>query len=361
MNKKPAFTTICSLFFLVMILSNTATANESMLMEAPIIIDGQTFRTPYIMRDGHLLVPAIFVKNTGAYVDKNEAFHSIVFSRGETKFAIPIGKNYSDDFDRLTGNWIRKPLATSSIEFQGVPFIPLIDVVKKLGMNVQYDANLGRTFITTNFHIKSNVVRKANTKEKLVALTFDDGPEDYYTPQIIDVLKQKNAPATFFVVGRQVQLFPEVMKQIVKEGHGIGNHTWNHPDLRKEWSGKVKEEIRMTQDEMEGVVGRRPHLFRPPFGAITKSDMRLLNDLGMKNMHWSVDTLDWSGLSADEILEIVHRDVSPGGIILQHNFQSNVRMLDGTVEALPRIIDELRAKGYTFVTLQTLLDMEQEE
>jgi peptidoglycan/xylan/chitin deacetylase (PgdA/CDA1 family) len=149
------------------------------------------------------------------------------------------------------------------------------------------------------------------------------------------------------------------MKRIVDEGHGIANHTYNHPNLRLVWSNQVKEELRSTQNEMARVVGKKPDLFRPPFGAFTKADIAIFNEIGMRNIMWSVDTLDWSGLSGEEILKIVHRDISPGGIILQHNFHSEAPLLDGTVEALPRIIDELRAKGYKFVTLQTMLAEQQ--
>lgn len=334
---------------------STSFASESSLMQAPIVVDGKPITTRYIMREGHLLVPALFLKNTGVYVDWNNMFQSVVIKGPDTLFALPVGKKYTDDFDRQTGKWTRGQLATESLDFGGEPFIPLLDVVRKLGMSVSYDRTVGRTFITSNIPVTQNAKLKVNTTEKLVALTFDDGPEDYYTPMLLDILKEKRVPATFFVVGRQIEAFPEVMKRIVDEGHGIANHTWFHPNLRNSWSAKVREEIVTTQQELQRVVGRRPDLFRPPFGAITKADIRLLNELGMKNILWSVDTLDWSGNSADTILEIVHRDISPGGIILQHNFQSHARILDGTVEALPRIIDDLQEKGYKFVTLQTLL------
>jgi len=307
------------------------------------------------MREGHLLVPSLFLKHTGAYVDWNEEYQSVVFKAKDKMFALPVGKNFSDDYDIATGIWKREPLATETLDYGGEPFVPLIEVAKKLGMSVSYDPKIAKTFITTNISVEHNNISKAITTEKLVALTFDDGPEAYYTPMILDILKEKGVPATFFVVGRQITAFPEMMKRIVEEGHGIGNHTWHHPDLRKNWSAYVKAEIQSTQQEMQKVVGRKPDLFRPPFGSITKADIALLNELGMRNLMWSVDTLDWSGLSADAILEIVHRDISPGGIILQHNFQSNARILDGTVEALPRIIDDLREQGYKFVTVQTLL------
>ncbi|MDX5474872.1 MAG: polysaccharide deacetylase family protein [Bacillaceae bacterium] len=328
-------------------------ANESRLPEAPIYIDGKPITTKYIMRDGHLLVPALFIKHTGAYVDWDAQYRSVVFRNGSTLFALPVGKKYSDDF--IGGIWRRYPLTVDSVEFLGEPFVPLIDVTRKLGMTARYDTVLNRTFITSNIAVKANHINRKNTSQKLVALTFDDGPDDYYTPRMLDILKEKGVPATFFVVGRQVDAFPSLMKRIVDEGHGIANHTQTHPNLRNQWSNNVRTQISSTQATMARVVGRRPDIFRPPYGSLTKADVAILNELGMKNIMWSVDTVDWSGASADEILKTVHRDITPGGIILQHNFQSNSRLLDGTLEALPRIIDELKARGYRFVTIQTLL------
>ncbi|MCT8136620.1 polysaccharide deacetylase family protein [Anaerobacillus sp. CMMVII] len=353
--RKPTYAQKIVVIFLLSLitLSSPVYANESQLPEAPIFIDGQAITTKYIMRNGHLLVPAIFLKHTGTYVDWNEQYRSVVFRVNNTMFALPVGKNYSDDF--VNGLWQRSALPTETLEFNGEPFVPLVSVARKLGMGVRYDPVLNRTFITSTITIKSNTIMKANTDVKLVALTFDDGPESHYTPQILDILKAKGVPATFFVMGKQIEAFPDQMKRMVNEGHGIANHTWNHPNLRRVWTAKVRDEILSTQMQMEKVVGRKPDLFRPPFGAITKADVAVLNELGLRNIMWSVDTLDWSGLSGDEILKIVERDITPGGIILQHNFQSHERLLDGTIEALPKIIDELRARGYKFVTVQTLL------
>ena len=335
--------------------------NESRLLEAPIFIDDVPINTRYLMREGHLMVPALYLKHTGTYVDWNEQYKSVVFKAKDKMFALPVGKSYSDDFNQSTGKWTRHPLPIATIDFGGEPFVPLIDVAKKLGMSVRYDPKINKTFITTNLPIVANKIETAETSEKLVALTFDDGPEDYYTPKILSILKEKGVPATFFVVGRQITYFPEIMKQIVKDGHGIANHTWYHPDLRYQWSSTVREEIISTQNEMQKVLGKKPDVFRPPYGAYTKADVAILNEIGMRNILWSVDTLDWSGMSAEAIMEIIHRDISPGGIVLQHNFQSNARLLDGTIEALPRIIDDLQKQGYKFVTMQTLLNKQREE
>ncbi|MFA9557972.1 polysaccharide deacetylase family protein [Evansella sp. AB-rgal1] len=349
----------CSYLVILIIFITTfplpSNAQESSLPVAPIIIDNVPINTKYMMRDGQIHVPAIFFKHTGAQVDWNEIYRSVVFQAKDKKVAFPVGKNYTDEYDRVTRSWNRGILSSETIEFQNEVFVPLMEVAKKLDMDISYDHKAKRTLISTNLYVKSNGMNKRATSRKLVALTFDDGPEDYYTPKILDILKEKGVLATFFVVGYEINSYPDMMKRIVNEGHGIGNHTTTHPDLRTKWSVDVRKEIVTTQEILLKTIGRKSDLFRPPFGAITKADIAILNEIGMRNILWSVDTLDWSGLSGREIVNIVLRDVSPGGIILQHNFQHE-RLLDGTVEALPVIIDELHEQGYTFVTVQTLLE-----
>ena len=330
-------------------------AEESMLQEAQIYIDGQAHTTKYAMRNGQLLVPAKILKHAGVFVDWDPKWRSVVFQAKGIKFAALVDKRFTDDYDRATGTWKRGVLSTEPFEFEGSVFIPLIDVAQKLDMDVRYDAKINRTLITSKIPNPPNLIHSGKYSKKLVALTFDDGPEDYYTPMILEVLKEKGVPATFFVMGKKVKQYPDMMKRIVNEGHSFGNHTWSHPDLRKSWSADVRKEIQSTQQELGKVIGRRSDLFRPPYGAVTKADLMSLNMMGMRGIGWSVDTLDWSGMSAEGILEIVKKQTTPGGIVLQHNFQDG-RLLDGTVEALPQIIDQLRAQGYRFVTIQTLLD-----
>ncbi|MFC3883992.1 polysaccharide deacetylase family protein [Bacillus songklensis] len=225
-------------------------------------------------------------------------------------------------------------------------------------MKVSYNSQLSRTFIETNTPSsgKPIVYQKGDTTEKRIALTFDDGPDRIYTPQILDILREKGVPATFFVVGQQVKRFPELTQRIVREGHSIGNHTWSHPKLPKLTTSQVIQQVQSTQEEIERVTGMKSDLFRPPYGAYTAADIRVLDEHGYRSILWSVDTVDWSGLSAEEILSIVNRDKSPGGIILQHGFEALNGELDGSVQALPKMIDQLREEGYEFVTVQTLLD-----
>ncbi|MDG5789581.1 polysaccharide deacetylase family protein [Evansella sp. AB-P1] len=344
--------------FLCILPIKEAKGEESMLPEASVYVDGQPINTNYIMKDGHFMVPSIFIKHTGAKVNWNEEYQSVVFQLGNTYFAIPLGEKYTDTYIPEQNSWQREELSTITFQYDANIYVPLLDVVNKLGMDVSYNQATNRTFIETKTTIQSVRINTGSPANKYVSLTFDDGPENHYTPQILDILNEKGVPATFFVVGQQVVRFPSIMKRIVNEGHGLGNHTWSHPAIPTITTNEVIREIKKTQKGIDAVVGREPDIFRPPFGAITRSDDLVLQELGLRTIMWSVDTLDWTGISADEILSIVQRDVSPGGIILQHNIevQPGLGLLDGSVEALPKIIDRLKEEGYTFVTIQTLLD-----
>ncbi|MCM3712568.1 polysaccharide deacetylase family protein [Halalkalibacter oceani] len=328
----------------------------STIQETTVYVDNKAVTTNYISHEGHMYVPALFFKHTGTYVDWLEHEQAVLFRAKEKAITVPAGKPRSNIFDRALGFLRMTDHGKHALFFNEEIFVPLEEVARNLAMVVHYDSVKAKTFITTNIPAPFHSIGKVNTEEKLVALTFDDGPDNIYTPQILDILKEKKAVATFFLVGKEIQTHQDMVRRIVQEGHGLGNHTWQHPNLETLWTEKVREEIKETQLAMEAAVGRQPDLFRPPYGSITKADMALLHEIGLRNILWSVDTLDWSGLTADDILLIVHENISKGGIILQHSFGSKEHVLDGTIEALPKIIDELREEGYTFVTVQTLLE-----
>lgn len=199
------------------------------------------------------------------------------------------------------------------------------------------------------------VFYKGNSTLKRVALTFDDGPDNYYTPRILDILHAKGVHGTFFMVGKEAKRFPDMVKRIVKEGHAIGNHSWDHPKLWTLTNQQITQEIISTENEIEQITGRRTDLFRPPYGRVTSADAALIHNLGFRIIDWSVDTLDWKGTPAPTILQFVNKEVSPGGIILEHCLAGHPGELNGTLQALPHIIDNLRSQGYEFVTIQTLL------
>ncbi|GGD88058.1 hypothetical protein GCM10010911_53170 [Paenibacillus nasutitermitis] len=194
---------------------------------------------------------------------------------------------------------------------------------------------------------------EAKAGSKLVALTFDDGPDTSYTPAILDILKQYNAKATFFTVGTQIKKYPDMMKRIVKEGHEIGNHTYHHKDLSKLDSDHIANEIMWTDTLIQQAVGYVPRLVRAPYGATNSTLNEMIGANGRDLVGWTVDTRDWAGESAASIKANVNKNTKPGGIILMHSFGS--KHIKNTVSALPGVIKELQKKGYTFVTVDELL------
>lgn len=204
-----------------------------------------------------------------------------------------------------------------------------------------------------NVPIKNEMIYMGNPSKKRIALTFDDGPEDIYTPQILDILRQKGVKATFFVVGKQAREYPELLKQIYREGHAIGNHTWDHSHLPDLTNQQLIENVQFTTAEIEKITGLKTDLFRPPYGEIQGQQVALLNNRGYRSIMWTADTMDWSGVSAEDIQSRVKQNASPGVIVLQHNYHASGKF--ETVKALPQIIDQLRAQGYEFVTVPTLI------
>ena len=191
--------------------------------------------------------------------------------------------------------------------------------------------------------------------KKQVALTFDDGPDNCYTPQILDLLNLEKVKATFFVVGEQVKENPMVMKRIVSEGHFIGNHTWAHPYLPNLTIDDAKSEVQRTEDEIAQYTGYQTTMFRPPYGVITSDIVNTLSGLNYKIIEWSSDSIDWRGYKKDQVKSNILNDTKAGAIILQHC--AGAGKLEGTVQALPLVIETLKKEGYTFVTVPELLGL----
>ncbi|NBD25587.1 polysaccharide deacetylase family protein [Paenibacillus glycinis] len=189
---------------------------------------------------------------------------------------------------------------------------------------------------------------------KLVALTFDDGPDNRYTPAILDILKAKHIHATFFTVGLQVKRYGAVMKRIVDEGSEIGNHTYAHKDLSKLDSNPIMNQIKWTDTLIQKQAGYVPRLVRAPYGASSPLLKRIVADNKRELVFWTVDTKDWEGSTVTAMRANVNKNTHPGGIILMHSFGS--KHIANTVQLLPLIIKDLEAKGYSFVTVGELLD-----
>ena len=234
------------------------------------------------------------------------------------------------------------------------------------GLNV--DQTTG--FITSETYDNNNipssyVIERTGDHPGLIALTFDDGPDPEWTPDILDILKQENVPATFFVIGKNGQAHPELLRRIINEGHELGNHTFTHPNLG-EIPGRITDlELNATQRLIESVTGRSTVLFRPPYFGDAEADKPeevepaiRAEKLGYIIVGLRIDPSDWKpGATADEIVEkTVKRAMDTnsetrGQVVLLHDSGGDRA---ATVQALPRLIHELRARGFKFVPVSTL-------
>ncbi len=183
--------------------------------------------------------------------------------------------------------------------------------------------------------------------QKVVALTFDDGPNPATTNQALDTLSKYGIKATFFVLGKNISGNEEILKRMKADGHVIGNHSWSHPVLSKLSLDEAKKQITDTEDALTKVLGSSSKLMRPPYGAIT-DDIR--NSLDLSFIMWDVDSLDWKSKNEASILTEIQRQVRNGSIILMHDIHAE------TVNALPKIIDYLKEQGYHFVTVPKMLN-----
>lgn len=189
-----------------------------------------------------------------------------------------------------------------------------------------------------------------------IAMTFDDGPSAKLTPPLLDILKERQMHVTFFVLGEMVKLHPEILKRAVAEGHEIGNHSWDHPDLAKKSDDFVRSELDRTKDEITAAIGKPVTLMRPPYGSLSKEQRRWVHDdLGYTIVLWDVDPLDWKRPGPSVVEQRILEGTRNGSIILSHDIHP------GTVEAMPDTFDKLLAKGYKFVTVSELLAMDQPE
>lgn len=199
-------------------------------------------------------------------------------------------------------------------------------------------------------------VKSGSQQPKRIALTFDDGPDSTYTPLVLEVLKKHNVKATFFVVGVQIAKHEEILKQIIEEGHTLGNHTWEHAKLTESTPEQIHEQIERVDKALQTSVGITTRLFRPPYGAADERVSQLVAQSGYHMIKWNSDTRDWAGTPPKEMLELVKEQAKPGGIILMHSFGGKDGKLDNTIQALPPIIKYLRNEGYTLVTVDELLN-----
>ena len=185
--------------------------------------------------------------------------------------------------------------------------------------------------------------------EKVCALTFDAAWDDEDTDVLINILKKYDVPATFFMVGSWVEKYSESVKKFHDAGHEIMNHSDTHPHINQLSDDKIREEITKCSDKIEKLTGKRPLLFRGPYGEYNNSVIEACTEQNMFVLQWNIDSLDWKNLSKDEIVSRVTSRISPGSVMLFHNGAKN------TPDALPEILEKLKAEGYTFVKASDLI------
>lgn len=208
-------------------------------------------------------------------------------------------------------------------------------------------------------HLISNrVVWSVDTDEKVVAFTFDDGPHEIYTPQLLTILAREELKATFFLLGKHVEKYPEIVKRIHSEGHEIGNHSFNHSFLPLYTKRYVKLQIETTSALIEKTVGSTPTYFRPPMGFFTPSVLDAISESGMTAVVGEVYPRDPYKPGVDKIVERVLSRIKPGSIIIMHDSGTFGKIdRSQTVAAVSIIIDTLRERGYRFLTIGELIGL----
>lgn len=188
-----------------------------------------------------------------------------------------------------------------------------------------------------------------------IAMTFDDGPQPQNTPRLLDMLRARNIKATFYVIGKSVDLYPQTVRRTVAEGHEIGNHSNTHRLLSKLSDSEILSDLRLCENAIVRAAGLKPPTMRPPYGGLLQRQREMVHaEFGYPIILWSVDPLDWKRPGASVVSSRILAGASAGGIVLSHDLHSQ------TVDAMPATLDTLLNRGYKFVTVSQLLAMKLE-
>lgn len=220
----------------------------------------------------------------------------------------------------------------------------LIIVVIAAVVGVAY-CETAETFKKTN----NLPIYAVQTEKKQVAISFDAAWGNEDTEELIKILSKYKIKATFFLVGTWVDNYPQSVKALSDAGYSIQNHSNTHPHFTSISSEEMKKEIQTCNDKIAKITGKNPILFRPPYGDYDSNVVATTDSINMYPIQWSVDSLDWQGISADEIYNNVVNKVKNGDIVLFHN------AADHTPEALPKIIESLKGKGFEFVLIENMI------
>ncbi len=188
-------------------------------------------------------------------------------------------------------------------------------------------------------------------KHPWIALTFDDGPHGEKTEELLSVLREAHVPATFFVVGKMADRYPQIVREIAQDGHELANHTYSHPNMSRLSDEAVINELEQTRQVIRRLSGQEAYLFRPPGGDFSRRMVRLTSKAGYRMVLWTVLAKDVEGATPVVMHRRIVKGASDGGIVLLHSGMKT------TLQMLPAMIAQLRAQGYSFVTVSTLLGL----
>lgn len=197
------------------------------------------------------------------------------------------------------------------------------------------------------------VYNSIHTSEPYIALTFDDGPHISNTPRLLNMLRERNIKATFFVVGKCAQEYPHLIRRILAEGHEIGNHTWSHRSLPTLSEATARDELVKTAKAVEDASGYHIRIMRPPYGATNLRVKKMcLDEFGYSTILWDVDPFDWKRPGSSIVKNRILAGTRPGSIVLCHDIHQQ------TIDAMPETLDTLLSKGFRFVTVSQLLNID---
>lgn len=188
------------------------------------------------------------------------------------------------------------------------------------------------------------------TNRPAIHLTFDDGPHPLATPKALEILKTGGIKATFFLIGKNVQQYPEIVRQILEEGHSVGNHTYDHPSMFFRSKNFQWEEIRRTRDCIQKITGKKPELFRPPYGYFDFTTLKAAKSSGHQVVMWTIDSLDFKNLPAENIAQNIAAKAKAGSILLFHD---NHLTAPRITSVLPMVIDGLIKRSFQFEPLSS--------
>jgi peptidoglycan-N-acetylglucosamine deacetylase len=237
------------------------------------------------------------------------------------------------------------------------PIKPSIKKKKEQVMPVQQNQQKRLTLPQLRLKYPQFFKLNGSSRESKIALTFDDGPDNKYTPAILDVLRKHHVRATFFLLGVRAEANPAIVRRIVNEGHAVGNHSYNHANPAKLTEAQFEKQFDHAQDILFNLIGYKPKLIRTPYGAMQENQLKWAAKNGYVAVNWDIDSLDWKGLNESQVLSNILNHTHRGAIILQHSAGGDSQDLSGTVKALPILIEKLQKQGFELVTVPELLHL----